>query len=87
MVFDHSGHVVSVAQHEHRQIYPKPGWIEHDPVEIWERTSAVVQSALNATGLTAGDLVALGITNQRETAVVWDRRTGMPLRQTEEGRP
>ncbi len=79
MIFDHGGNEVGRHQLEHEQILPRAGWVEHNPVEIWERTSAVVQSALNATGLTAGDLVALGITNQRETAVVWDRRTGRPL--------
>jgi glycerol kinase len=79
MVFDHSGNVVGVHQLEHEQIFPQAGWVEHNPVEIWERTSAVVQTALNRSGLTAADLVALGITNQRETTVVWDRRTGRPL--------
>jgi glycerol kinase len=79
MIFDHDGNEVGRHQLEHEQILPQAGWVEHNPVEIWERTSSVVQTALNATGLSAGDLVALGITNQRETAVVWDRRTGRPL--------
>jgi glycerol kinase len=79
MIFDHSGNVVGLHQLEHDQILPQAGWVEHNPVEIWERTSAVLQTALNAAGLTASDLVALGITNQRETSVVWDRRTGRPL--------
>ncbi len=79
MVFDHSGNEVGRHQLEHEQILPQAGWVEHDPVEIWERTSSVIQTGLNKTGLTAKDLVALGITNQRETAVVWDRRTGRPL--------
>ncbi|WP_232663191.1 glycerol kinase GlpK [Pseudonocardia sp. TRM90224] len=79
MIFDHSGNEVGRHQLEHEQILPQAGWVEHDPVEIWERTSSVLQSALNKTGLSASDLVALGITNQRETAVVWDKRTGRPL--------
>jgi glycerol kinase len=79
MIFDHSGNVVGVHQLEHDQILPQAGWVEHNPVEIWERTSSVLQTALNRTGITASDLCALGITNQRETAVVWDKRTGRPL--------
>ncbi|ODT99198.1 MAG: glycerol kinase [Pseudonocardia sp. SCN 72-86] len=78
MIFDHSGNEVGRHQLEHEQILPQAGWVEHNPVEIWERTSAVLQSALNKTGLSASDLVALGITNQRETAVVWDKNTGRP---------
>jgi glycerol kinase len=76
MIFDHSGSEVGRHQLEHDQILPQAGWVEHNPVEIWERTSAVVQTALNRSGLSSSDLVALGITNQRETAVVWDKRTG-----------
>ncbi len=79
MIFDHSGNEVGRHQLEHEQILPQAGWVEHNPVEIWERTSAVIQTGMNKTGLSAKDLVALGITNQRETAVVWDRRTGRPL--------
>jgi glycerol kinase len=79
MIFDHSGNEVGRHQLEHQQLLPQAGWVEHDPVEIWERTSSVIQTGLNKTGLTAKDLVALGITNQRETAVVWDRKTGRPL--------
>src|SRR5579864_4451212 len=75
MVFDHSGAEVVRHQLEHTQILPRPGWVEHNPVEIWERTATVIQTALNSAGLTAADLVALGITNQRETTVVWNRRT------------
>ncbi len=78
MIFDHSGNEVGRHQLEHEQILPQAGWVEHNPVEIWERTSAVLQSALNKTGLSSSDLVALGITNQRETAVVWDRNSGRP---------
>ena len=79
MIFDHSGNEVGRHQLEHEQILPQAGWVEHNPVEIWERTTSVVQSALNKTNLSASDLAAVGITNQRETAVVWDRRTGRPL--------
>jgi glycerol kinase len=79
MIFDHSGNVKGVHQLEHDQILPQAGWVEHNPVEIWERTSSVLQTALNETNLTASDLAALGITNQRETTVVWDKNTGRPL--------
>jgi len=79
MIFDHSGNEVGKAQLEHEQILPQAGWVEHNPVEIWERVAAVVQTALVDAGLTASDLAGLGITNQRETTVVWDRRTGRPL--------
>ncbi len=78
MTFDHAGREVGRHQLEHEQILPRAGWVEHNPVEIWERTSAVIQTALNAKGLQASDLAALGITNQRETTVVWNRRTGRP---------
>src|ERR1700677_1480441 len=78
MIFDHSGNEVASTQREHKQILPQAGWVEHNPVEIWERTAAVVQTALNHAGLTAADLAALGITNQRETAVVWNPKTGRP---------
>src|ERR671932_2186608 len=79
MVFDHQGKVVSVAQKEHEQIYPKPGWVEHDANEIWERTQEVVEDAIKEAGASADDIAGVGITNQRETAVVWDRNTGEPL--------
>jgi glycerol kinase len=78
MIFDHSGNEVGKHQLEHSQILPQAGWVEHDPVEIWERTGSVIQTTLNAQGLQASDLAALGITNQRETAVVWNRKTGRP---------
>ena len=79
MIFDHSGNEVGRHQLEHQQILPQAGWVEHDPIEIWERSSSVVQRGLDNAGLKASDLAALGITNQRETAVVWDRKTGRPL--------
>ena len=76
MIFDHGGNVVAIDQKEHEQIYPKPGWVEHDPAEIWTRSVEVTRGALGKAGISAGDLAAVGITNQRETAVVWDRKTG-----------
>jgi glycerol kinase len=78
MIFDHSGNEVGKHQLEHEQILPQPGWVEHNPTEIWERTRSVIETALHQANLTAADLSALGITNQRETAVVWNRRTGRP---------
>jgi len=78
MIFDHAGNVVGRHQLEHEQILPQAGWVEHNPTEIWERTSAVIQTALQQANLTSADLAALGITNQRETTVVWDRTTGRP---------
>ncbi|HEY5361365.1 MAG TPA: glycerol kinase GlpK [Streptosporangiaceae bacterium] len=78
MVFDHAGREVARHQLEHEQILPQAGWVEHNPVEIWERTTSVIQTAMNRAGLGPGDLAALGITNQRETAVVWNRKTGRP---------
>src|SRR3712207_4106928 len=78
MVFDHSGNEVGRHQLEHEQILPQAGWVEHDPVEIMERTSSVIRTTMGRLGLQASDLVALGITNQRETTVVWDKTTGRP---------
>jgi FGGY family of carbohydrate kinases, N-terminal domain len=78
MVFDHSGSEVARNQLEHTQVLPRPGWVEHNPVEIWERASAVIMTVLSTQDLRAADLAALGITNQRETTVVWVRRTGRP---------
>ena len=79
MIFDHSGGVVGVDQKEHEQIYPKPGWVEHDASEIWQRTTEVIKGGLDKAGLQPSDLVAVGITNQRETAVLWDKTTGEPV--------
>ncbi len=78
MIFDHSGDVVSIHQLEHKQIFPQAGWVEHDAREIWARTQAVMTAALAKAGLTAADLAAIGVTNQRETTVVWDKHTGEP---------
>jgi glycerol kinase len=79
MIFDHAGRVVSVDQKEHEQIYPKPGWVEHNPLEIWQRTQEVIGGALKKSGVEPKDIAAVGITNQRETTVVWDRVTGKPV--------
>jgi glycerol kinase len=79
MIFDHSGEVAGIDQKEHEQIYPKPGWVEHDAKEIWTRSQEVISGALDKAGLQASDLAAVGITNQRETAVVWDKTTGEPV--------
>ena len=79
MIFDHSGGVVGIDQKEHEQIFPKPGWVEHDALEIWTRCQEVIKGALQKTGIKASDLAAVGITNQRETAVVWDKKTGKPV--------
>ena len=78
MVFDHEGNVVSIHQMEHEQIYPKPGWVEHDAMEIWARTQDVMSEALKKAGLTPENLAAIGVTNQRETTLVWDKNTGKP---------
>jgi len=78
MVFDHAGLVVSVHQLEHEQIYPQPGWVEHNPMEIWERTQQVIRAALEKNGIDPRDIAAIGVTNQRETTIVWDRKTGKP---------
>jgi glycerol kinase len=79
ILFDHSGKIVAVDQKEHQQIYPKPGWVEHDPFEIWERTQEVMRGALTKAGIDSAELAAVGITNQRETTVVWEKATGKPV--------
>ena len=79
MVFDKTGKIITTAQKEHQQIYPKPGWVEHNPEEIWQRTQEVISEAMKAKNLTAKNLAAVGITNQRETTVVWNRKTGTPV--------
>lgn len=78
MIFDRAGNVVAIDQQEHNQIFPRPGWVEHDPTEIWSKTLDVVAGALAKADATPSDLAAVGITNQRETTVVWDRATGVP---------
>ncbi len=79
IVFDREGGILTCAQQEHRQFFPRPGWVEHDPEEIWQRTQQVVAEALKRSGLRPADLAAVGITNQRETTVAWNRKTGMPV--------
>jgi glycerol kinase len=79
ILFDHSGNIAGVCQKEHRQIYPQAGWVEHDPLEIWQRTQEVIRGAIAAAGAAAGDIAAVGVTNQRETTLMWDRRTGQPF--------
>jgi glycerol kinase len=79
VLFDHDGAIAALAQREFTQFYPKEGWVEHDPLEIWNTQSAVMREALAKAGATAGDVAAIGITNQRETTVIWDRKTGKPV--------
>ncbi len=79
ILFDHSGKPVIWSYEEHRQIYPRPGWVEHDPLEIWEKTQKVIRQTLTQGNIPNGCIAAVGITNQRETTVVWDRHTGQPL--------
>ena len=78
ILFDHQGQVVGTDQVEHEQIFPKPGWVEHDPLEIWRNTRRVIRGAMGKVGVSGKDIVAIGITNQRETTVVWDKKTGEP---------
>ena len=79
IVFDHDGHICSVAQQEFTQYFPQPGWVEHDPMEIWASEAAVIAEAITRVGISGRDLAAIGITNQRETTIVWDAETGMPV--------
>src|SRR5690606_35621910 len=79
IIFDHNGSVVSVAQKEFKQIFPRPGWVEHDPNEIWSTQLGVAAEAISKAGLTTESIAAIGITNQRETTVVWERATGKPV--------
>ena len=79
MIFDHAGQTVAIDQREHEQVFPRAGWVEHDPEEIWTRTGEVIDAALEKAGMDASDLAAVGVTNQRETAVVWERDTGNPV--------
>ena len=79
ILFDHTGNIITADQKEHEQIYPKPGWVEHDALEIWEHTQRVMRGALDKSGADVADIAAIGITNQRETTVVWERETGRPV--------
>ena len=79
MIFNRAGEIVSSCYEEHRQIYPRAGWVEHDPLEIWQKTKRIIAGVLSSSGLNACAISGIGITNQRETVVVWDRATGQPL--------
>jgi len=79
IIFDKEGNIIASAQKEFTQIYPSPGWVEHDPLEIWESVKSVMQEAQKSCGCTSADIAAIGITNQRETVVVWDKTTGKPV--------
>ncbi|WP_280401909.1 glycerol kinase GlpK [Nocardia carnea] len=79
ILFDRSGQIAGLAQREHEQIFPKPGWVEHDPETVWRNTEFVLGAALDEAGVRAGDIAAVGVTNQRETTVVWERETGRPI--------
>ena len=79
VLFDRDGRIVAIDQREHAQLLPRPGWVEHDPREIWQRTREVIAGALASAGASADEVAAIGITNQRETTVVWDRESGEPI--------
>ena len=79
IVFDEAGATVALAQHEFPQHFPQPGWVEHDPRDLWESQILAAREAIEASGVRAADLAAIGITNQRETALIWDRATGEPI--------
>ena len=79
IIFDKNGEVVKIAQKEFKQIYPKPGWVEHDPMEIWGSQSGVAREVLEVAGIRPEQIAAIGITNQRETTIVWDKNTGKPV--------
>jgi glycerol kinase len=81
ILFDREGNPVAMAQREFRQLFPQPGWVEHDPIEIWTTQLATAREALAQAGVSAADVAAIGIANQRETTVLWDRKTGAPLTQ------
>jgi glycerol kinase len=79
IVFDPQGQIVSLAQQEFPQIYPQPGWVEHDPMAIWSSQLATLKEAVKQSGLSPLEITSIGITNQRETTVVWNKRTGQPI--------
>lgn len=79
MIFDNRGQVAAIDQKEHEQIYPKPGWVEHDPQEIWANTQDVIRGTVIKANVLPGDIAAVGITNQRETTIIWNKKTGKPL--------
>jgi len=79
ILFDHQGQIHATSQKEFQQIFPKPGWVEHDPLEIWSTQMGVATEAISMKGLSVNDVAAIGITNQRETTVVWNKTTGQPI--------
>jgi glycerol kinase len=79
ILFNQDGSVKVLTQKEHTQHYPQPGWVEHDPLEVWQRTQEVIREAITKSAVTPGEISAIGITNQRETTVLWDRRSGKPF--------
>ena len=79
IIFDHSGEIKAVSQKPFEQLFPKPGWVEHDPNEIWYTQASVAAEVVAKAGFTGLDIAAIGITNQRETTIVWDRETGLPI--------
>ena len=79
IIFDHNGRIIGVDQKEHEQIFQKPGWVEHNPIEIWQNAQEVIRGALAKAGISGSELAAIGITNQRETTVIWDKNTGNPF--------
>ena len=79
ILFDHEGDICSVAQREFTQIYPQPGWVEHDPMEIWSSQLGVMVEAIGGIGAHISEVAAIGITNQRETTIIWDKQTGAPI--------
>lgn len=79
IIFNHNSEIISVAQKEHRQIFPRPGWVEHDPIEIWKNTREVIHNAIRKAGIPYSDLDSFGVTNQRETTIAWNRRSGLPV--------
>lgn len=79
MIFNHDGKIVANAQQEYQPIYPKPGWVEHNPLEIWQSTIEVINEALRKNKIKVNDIIAVGVTNQRETTVLWDKDTGKPV--------
>jgi glycerol kinase len=79
LLFDHAGNIIVSAQREHQQIFPQPGWVEHDPIEIWQRTQEVIREVVISGNIIPGDIAAIGVTNQRETTLIWDKNTGKPF--------
>ena len=79
VVYDNEANIIGYKYKKHKQIYPKPGWVEHDPLEIWNNTISVIKEVISATGIDKNDIISIGITNQRETTILWDKDTGKPI--------